>query len=663
MSKTVAYSLIWVVIFTFLNLSARGQHAYELAQQGDLAMEDKQYALAVHFYKKALGIDEQSKENAIAFSMRSKNGFEGKKDKNTRSFEDDLRLKIAHAYRLNANYKKAVDAYKKVLHLADSSFHFYYAQVLMNTMNYVDAINVLKYLQNQKNLPEKHKKQIPGMQMGSMKAWDQMTDFEFTMAIQEKNDPFKQGISNFALRPTDHPELYQFSSMSDSSENFSIDIYQIERKDKQWKKPSKPKGKINTELHEVAGSSTSKNTKQFFTAYNKNGQAAIYMSNYLGTSWLKPKKLKHINLEGFQSKDPYYIEEDSLLYFASNQSGEGGFDLFYAKIDRFGNTDSVVNLGKPVNSEYDEITPFYVYDTKTMYYSSNKPSGFGGYDIYRCGGNKTAWSPVTNLGFPINSGKQDVFYITDSEETESFLSSDRNKCDPCNGYCHSIFEVLYFDKITIKGYVYNDSTKEIIPNSLVMIEDINGYKIEPIFAITDDSGHYVIRVEKGKDFKITGKKSHYFNKIDTLSTIDEEDPIEHDIYLTPIPEEEIIIKDILYDYDKWDLRPISKERLMTLVTMLEENPDLRIELASHTDERGSDTYNQGLSQKRAESCVKFLVSKGISPDRMKPKGYGESKLLIKNAKTSEEHQKNRRTTFRVLGEDEEVIHESIEVDE
>ena len=231
----------------------------------------------------------------------------------------------------------------------------------------------------------------------------------------------------------------------------------------------------------------------------------------------------------------------------------------------------------------------------------------------------------------------------------------------------------------MSGYSYNKETDEILPNVKLTFKDVRGER-EPFTINTNDKGYYEVELAYGQELFIRGQKINYFADATSVSTVSitQTTSIVRDFFLKPIPQKEIEIEGIEYDFNSANLRPASKEILDKLFDFLELNDNIKVEINSHTDARGSDIYNQDLSQRRAKSCVDYLVSKGIDPERLKPIGYGETQpnemygpdkkplldasgnpivlteAYINTLKTKKErevlHQKNRRTAFKVTGQ-------------
>ena len=410
------------------------------------------------------------------------------------------------------------------------------------------------------------------------------------------------------------------------------------------------------------------------------------MSRNFNGQWMKPLALdSNVNKEGFRSMNPTLSSDGKTMYFASNRpGGEGGMDIWMTTINEDGVTTAPQNLGTNINTLEDEISPFYDNTSKSIFFSSEGHIGFGGFDVY-----VATWNPDTdwfkkakNMSAPINTSKDDAYYYLDSQTGIGYLSSDRNKCDHCDedtldigGNCYKIFMISMPDiEFALEGTVYDEETLLPIPNPVITIKDIRGNR-EEIVIRGDDKGFYSIKLEANWEIYIRAadEASKYFAKADYAYTLGltESTTIIKDFYLLKIPEGEIAIEGIEYDFDSANLRPKSIEILDQLYKdWLEPNPSFKIEIRSHTDYRGADEYNLTLSQARAQSVVDYLTKTyGISTERLIPKGYGETdpaeielpngekvilteeyiKETLKTYKEREDaHQRNRRTAFKVL---------------
>ena len=479
---------------------------------------------------------------------------------------------------------------------------------------------------------------------------------------------FNTGSSSFAVNYYGDANTIQFTTAREGNTvtdpkkqnaKFICDIYTLSKTDKGWTNLKKVEGPVDTDTHEGAGFLTLDRSNYFFTRWsttNKN-ECAIYLSKMMNDKWLAAEKMNdNVNLEGYKSMDPSLSPDGSILYFSSNRPGGfGKMDLWYVNLSEDGKpTGSPINMGPLFNTPGDEVTPFFHYYTSTLYFSSDGHPGYGGLDIFKSTFNSDSlWTAPKNLGQPFNSSKDDAYFVLERSQQHGFVTSDRKECKECSGgACYKIYSIDKEPNVyDLRGTAYNSETNQVMPNALLTFKDIRGDK-EPFFLITDSAGTYFTPLDEGLELYIKAQKNKFFGDAGNISTLGltESQHFVKDFFLSPIPAGDIVIPGIEYDYDKATLRPASQKVLDDLVTFLNLNNNLSVEISSHTDARGSDAYNLKLSQERAKSVVDYLVSKGIASERLIAQGYGESKLLIKDAKTEEEHQKNRRTAFRPIKE-------------
>ena len=387
----------------------------------------------------------------------------------------------------------------------------------------------------------------------------------------------------------------------------------------------------------------------------------LYWSRFRRGGWTNPRLL-NVNTSRSWDSTPYLSKDGKTLYFASNRSkGYGGTDIYKANVNRRGRWINIQNLGPEINTPGNELFPSVTEDGR-LYFSSDNHEGFGGLDIFvatRRGGKIT----ISNPGKPLNS-RGDDFGVNPYNPTRGFFTSNRDggKGDD------DIYTFVNDDpNLKIVNYVLKGTTLTqknddreliILGNSSVKLLDKEGIVIEETF--TDDNGEFEFIVYTDEEYLLIGEKENYFSTRGDFSTIGKElDKTKLKEFITNVEFEKnlildriivnksIILDNIYYDLDKSDIREDAAIELDKLVIILEDNPNISIELSSHTDDRSSVEYNQDLSQRRAESAVSYILSKGIDRTRISAKGYGESQLLILNAKTEDEHQINRRTEFKV----------------
>ncbi|RYC67673.1 OmpA family protein [Spirosoma sordidisoli] len=392
-----------------------------------------------------------------------------------------------------------------------------------------------------------------------------------------------------------------------------------------------------------------------------------------GNVWSQPQRLPISDSLAWDGS-PAFSGDGRTLYFASNRAGgAGGIDLYRTSIDASGRFSRPVNMGRDINTPGDEMFPYVAPDAK-LYFASDGHPGLGKLDVFvatRSGG----VTRVANMGQPINSPADD-FGLIYTKPTEGYLTSNR-------GGGKGDDDIYFFqegpapDTTTIAqnppgapktvryflaGTVSANETP-IAPLDSARVRIIDDATGQPIAEVTTGQpgtfGKYP--VQEGKDYTVLAERKGYLTRRESFSMQGRSIP---QIFLTK-PQTDttfnvallldratlnrtFVLENIYYDLDKYNIRPDAAAELDKLVAILQDNPTLKIELSSHTDVRAPDAYNLRLSQNRAKSAVDYIVSKGIDASRMTAKGYGETQLVVKNAKTEEEHQRNRRTEFKIL---------------
>jgi peptidoglycan-associated lipoprotein len=347
------------------------------------------------------------------------------------------------------------------------------------------------------------------------------------------------------------------------------------------------------------------------------------------------------------------------------EGGKGGKDIWVATLDKKSKTWGNITNVSIVNTEKDEMFPF-IHDNGTLYFTSAGHSGMGGLDIFKANPGKVAgeFLTVENMKYPINSPADDFAMVWESGHESGFLTSNREGSIGSDDIFSFKFPPLLY---VLQGTITDLKTKKPIANSKIKLVGSDGSSAE---IVTDAAGTYLFgdmakegeRYIKGNtNYTLTVSAVNYLNAVGKETTVGVlvSTTFIKDFALQPI-EKEITFPEVQYELGKFDLKPESRDSLDFLYKTLIDNPKLVIELSAHTDSRGADALNDPLSQKRAEACVEYLVSKGIPAARMVAKGYGKRKLLISDdfiakLKTVDEkeaeHQKNRRTVFSVLRSD------------
>ena len=378
--------------------------------------------------------------------------------------------------------------------------------------------------------------------------------------------------------------------------------------------------------------------------------------------------------------NPYLSKDGNMILMASDAlNGYGGKDLYVSYWEQ-GTWGEPKNLGSNINTKGDDMFP-WLDEEGTLYFASNGHPGMGGLDIFSAEKDGKIWKDPVNLKPPINSGADDFAIVfdkikpkdeNDAVRSSGFFSSSREGgkgADDLYRFVLANKNIFLLDGIVLEK-IFEDPSD---PNSPVVdfqpVENAHlslkkydrGFKVVDTIS-SSKFGKFQMDLDAESNYSLFTEKEGFFNKSMEVSSKGLKDPknvlitIKVRVLLERIYEEkEIILSNIYYDYDKTTLRDESKIVLDTLWGMLETNPDIFVEIGSHTDSRGSNSYNEVLSQGRAESVVKYLIQKGIDFKRLGAKGYGETKLINHCADdvecTEEEHQENRRTTFKVVSED------------
>ncbi|HKL39429.1 MAG TPA: OmpA family protein [Cryomorphaceae bacterium] len=472
--------------------------------------------------------------------------------------------------------------------------------------------------------------------------------------------------------------------LKDDSDNLPYeDVYYSRSSGGEWS-PLKNIGEdVNTSGHD-AGSGLSPDGKTLFVFRGDvNGGGDIYQSVYKGNKWSKPKSLyKTINTDAHESAAALSFDGQSLYFISEKEGGFGGKDIYVANWDvekeRWG---EAWNLGAVVNSPYDEDGVYMHPDGKTLYFSSEGHNSMGGNDIFYSEYDNGQWKTPVNMGFPINTPDDDVFFSVAADGRTAYYSSDRE-----GGYgekdiyrltflgpekqpvlnvedrliagsnerkieipLQARVEIKTSKMVLLKGLVLDDETNAPVAATIDLINNETA-ELLASFQVEPSSGKYLVSLPAGKNYGLNVNADRYlFNSLN----FNIPDSASYQEFYKVIKMkririgETIVLRNIFYDYNKATLRDESTAELDRLEKILVENPTIQVEISGHTDNVGGDDYNLNLSEQRAQSVVSHLQSKGIDASRMIAKGYGESQPLATND-TPEGRQENRRTEFKII---------------
>ena len=589
---------------------------------------------------------------------------------------DEAITKLAYCYGVTRDFAKAEKWYAKAFTLdsLEAIDYLHYASVLQSNEKFDEA---KKWFLTFDSL-------VPDDDRGEryVAFINEIVDYEPEDDVQIENvDILNSEFSDFApvfyknglVYSSDRPEGKSGEKKFGWTGAYYLDLFYAKNNNEYlnvsaFDSPGLLSEKLDKTYHDGIASFNAKENVVYFTrSYPEKGTRdstgyytstlKIYFSELRYNKWRGAKQFI-FNNEEYSIGHPSLIH-DSVLYFVSDMpGGMGGKDIY---ISYFINRKwtKPQNLGNIINTKGDEMFP-YIFNDTLLFFASDGHAGYGGLDIFKSVKRFGKWQAPQNIMAPINSTYDDFGIIYDTSLARGYFSSNRKGGKGGD-------DIYYFKRtpklkpvivyvpptsINIRGVVKDAITMTPLPFATVFLWDKNSDSVKVIK--TNANGEYMTRVKIGTPFTIKGMGKGYNS--DTLNTriVDTVDVGLHDILLSKFQINQVFrIENIYYDYDKWNIRPDAAFELDKVIRFLNEHPEIQIELGSHTDARGSFTYNQSLSQKRARSAVDYILANGINNTRITAKGYGES-LLVNHCKdgvkcSAELHQENRRTEIKITG--------------
>jgi len=626
---------------------------------------------------------------------------------------------LGQLYQAARDYENALKWYKTAIKLNGEKVpkaYYHAGEMLMTQKEYETAyksFNKFRKLYRDEKDSYEYRKLTKSKMMGCDTA-QAIIDSPLVVNIIHLDTSINKASVEFAPRFI-HDSLMIYASLRSDTAVYSVyeddvethiparHFYQAAAENDEWKSIGKwNEDEFNIDSISTGNGSFSPDNKRFyFNKCHMNWKSEvichIFVSHRKDGKWQKAEKLPEIiNNKKFTSTQPT-VGSDSktgreMLYYVSNNTeGKGGMDIWYTSLNpKTKKWTAPRNCGSKINTPGDEITPFYDMKTRTLYFSSNGKAGLGELDVYKVQGEKTKWTPETNLRYPINSPFDDLYYTLHSNQEDGFVVSNRPggvnlKHETC---CDDIYSFKYNEvvKVDVEGLVYiieDEALKEFMKTkfgntaadsladqdtivyaegavvSLFLIDEETPSKVFIARDTTDSVGNYSFDLQPDQKYVLEFDNYGRFNKSLDVNTQGVKKP---ETYTMPnvglnmlITKEPLVVKNIYYDFDKAILKREAKQSIDTsLLILLKENPQIVIEISSHTDSKGDDEYNKKLSQERAESVVKHLIRKGIDSKRLVAKGYGEEKPIALNelpdgTDNPDGRQKNRRTEFKIIG--------------
>ena len=590
-------------------------------------------------------------------------------------------MKLAECYRRLNQTNKAINAYKNVVRYkqVDSLTYLYLGQLYMRNGNYKEAAKAFAvagdslavlgdslHLQLAKVGLESAQKAPAWKKEGSAYTVKRMDLFN---SRRDDYAPMLAGDADDQLYFTSTRNQAQGDELNGITGTKSADIFYAQKDEKgKWGKPQVIASELNSAFDEGACCFSPDGKTMYLTQCqtdpNYPRYARIMVSRRSDAAWSKPQELVISKDTLCSFAHPAVSPDGQWLYFVSDMSGGmGGLDIWRCRLLKDNEVGVIENLGAPINTPGDEMFPTFR-PNGDFYFSSNGHPGLGGLDVYFT----TDGRKINHPGYPLNSQGDDFGMTFEGKLNQGFFCSNRGDL---RGFDH-IYS-FYNPEImqTIKGWVYEQDGYEL-PAAQVYMVGNDGTNLK--LSVRSD-GSFVQEIKPDVDYVLLGTCKGYLNHQQQIRV----QPVKaSQEYILQFPlaniSAPVLIENIFYDFNKATLRPESKTALDQLVVLLNQNPNVTIELSAHTDCRGSEAYNERLSQQRAESVVAYLIAHGIAADRLTPKGYGESMpkrikprvaekypflkegdVLTEemiNALPEEQqeqcHQMNRRTEFKVL---------------
>jgi outer membrane protein OmpA-like peptidoglycan-associated protein len=623
--KTTQLTFISILILTGLLVSCASYHI----EKGDEAYEYLQYSRAIHHFERV----------------------------NDRKTTASITTKLADSYFRTGQIQQAKTLYVKALSdpFLAQKYRKPYAEVLIELGDYNEAKDQLSRHLDAYPTDKESQMMLAGINQlndryrdTTLYALEPIRQPEFVNAFS--STPFGSGIVFSADK-----EINGRRKTSSWTGNSYLDLYYIEKDPMgNWTEAVALDGKVNGRLHEGPASFSADGKTMYFTRSNyfkrkmevndlDENNLKVFSAKQVDGEWKELAEFP-FNSDYFSCGHPALSADNLSMIFVSDMpGGYGGTDLY---ITFFVNNQwtQPENLGSQVNSVGDEQFPF-IHENGEVYFSSNGHNTMGGLDVFVTQNNGLRWSKPVNLNYPINSSKDDFGFVLKPGGREGYLSSARFSTD-------KIYTFKKFDPtFNLFGFAHIKGEKTPVENVRVEIESSKGQAIQ---LISKSDGTFHMDLTPNESYHLNCKKVGCFGETSELSTkgliYSQDFYVDFEVEEIVI-DKPIVLKNIYYDFDKWFIRADAAIELDKLVKLLKDNPEIDIEMGSHTDVRGTDEYNQVLSENRAKSAVEYLIEQGIEKNRLTFKGYGE-KVLVNKCKNNiycseEEHQENRRTEFKV----------------
>jgi len=640
-------------------------------RQGEKLFRESSYYEAAQYYEKYLSLDKKSGPPALPFAVEKKT--KGLAHRNPRQ---EAIYHLAECYRQVNDYARAEWWYALARSFSPASYpeeHYWYAVTLRANGRYAQAIDELTLFE----------KEYTGMSPILVDADRQLESLRFIQEQLARKDDNSFRLDRQAdfdntsayaptVRSGDTLVFTAIHAVSSGAKNatpeYHNDLYEVDGPG------SSDTGALaaayplpfssGSEMHSGLASFSADGRQLFFTRWTKKQrriQAAVWSSHRADTGWTAPVRLgAPMNLEGYNSTQPFLTRDGRYLLFSSDRpGGVGNYDLWYASLDSEYQVITVANLGETINTPGDDEAPYYHENSRTLVFASNGRAGMGGFDIYYSQGNFnfSRWDKPQNPGIPLNSSKDDLYFISTDEDNcwnTGWLSSDRG-----SGCCLALYSVLQNNTQFIAGRIVDDKTRQPIAGVRLILTDPRHEGRELSKGSTDSLGNYSFVLRNTSRFQLAAEKDgyrsgagdflvHMVTGRDTLHT--------EDLALRPIPvpvtkaARPTIVGN--FPYKKSALPASARAVLDSLALLLKSDPTLHLQVEGYTDGIGGDAYNLRLAGERVDVCIRYLLKKGIDPSRLLGKNFGKCCPLEPETMDGKDNpagrEINRRVEYRLF---------------
>ena len=631
--------------------------------KGNALFKQKNYYKAIQYYEKYLSTEIKATPRSQPFAVKKK--APGKSNLN---IHNEVVYGLAESYRMINNYTLSEKWYKEAMSFSRKAYPacpYWYGVSLRANQKYEEAFNAISAFR------ESYTK-MDELLVGADKELENLKFIREELSkekdgffVERKQMPVNASSYALSVSQADHT-VYTAVHEDKTNGLYVARLYEAASQNGTAAKTKMIALDEAPGIHNGMSAFLKEGKKMFFTRWMVNNgvtTAAIYSSDKTDTGWTKPVPLPEpVNMEGSNSAQPFITADGKYLLFSSNREGGiGKYDVWYAPLDTNGNALLVTNAGNIVNTAGDEASPSYHYTSRTLVFSSNGHVGMGGYDIFSAKGDfqLSNWDKPVNAGKPINSSKDDLYFISTDEDNlwnTGWLSSDR-----ATDCCLELFAVRQDNAQYVSGSVTECSSSRALAGVALTIKDPKGGKVL-LRQQTGRDGSYSFELKNTSRFEITAEKEGY-------NTANESYKVYFDTGTASVNNNNICLSLITqpvaitggYDlsesatlakfaFNQSALGNASFYELDSLAALMHQFPSILIEVGGYTDGRGSEAYNLKLAQKRVDACIRYLVKKGISKNRLVGKSYGECCPLeaekINGRDNPGARERNRRVEYR-----------------